>query len=199
MASLALRVKEIGGQRQVTSWQELQLLIQPGQAGVDQMCFMGSPWILTGCWPGHRTGVDVANFRPDFPTICYNAHELDADGRVVFLLDNKLWCLPMGRYHGVLRVWPHLPSRPWGLPYNVTHDLSREALPKHVVVPEEFRSGTVDCPFRFPEPEPCPPKPECCILAEFDIDLGPQCHDHVIDQVSVEYTKNFCGAENGEA
>lgn len=191
MSSLALRIKETNRQSQLTDWRQLQLLIQPGEAHWNE-CFMGSPWILTGCWPGHRTGVDVANYRPDFPTICYDAEELDPDGRVVFRLDQRLWCLPPGRYLGSVRTYPRDGSG-WVPPFNLTHNMSRDALPKEVVLLPGYKNDK--CYF---EPGDCPPPPmppKCCILARFDIDLGPACHDHVIDQAAVDYAVITCEAE----
>ncbi len=191
MSSLALRIKETNRQNQLTDWRQLQLLIQPGESRV-QECYMGSPWVLTGCWPGHRTGVDIANYRPDFPTICYNAEELDPDGRVVFRFDQKLWCLPPGRYLGSIRTYSHGNSG-WVPPFNLEHNMSREALPKETVLPDGYQSE--GC---FWQPECCPPPrvpTPCCILARFDIDLGPACHEHMIDQAAVDYAVITCEAE----
>lgn len=187
-ARLALRVREINQTSQLTSWQQLQLLIQPGQW--DEDCGPnGSPWILHGCWPGKRTGVDIANPHFDFPIIVYQAYEMDNDGRVVFLLDEKLYALPNGRYTGVLRVMPHVP------PFK----MSPIVLPKphEMDIPDEYKIGR-NCDVSFPEPPHPPRQPECCILARFDIDLGPECSDHYIDQVTVDM-HNGCGVEHGEA
>jgi hypothetical protein len=193
MNALHLRIKDTSG-RQLTDWRQLQLLIDPGEH-IRVGCGGGSPWYLTGCWPGKRTNVDVANpARPDFPTICIDAHELDPDGRVVFRLDQRVWCLTPGRYHGTVRVWPRGP-KPWMPPFNVTHDLSREGLPKTVVVPPEFMSGTMDCPWRHPEPLPMPEPVECCVLMQFDIDIGPSCAEHVIDQIVITHNRVSCGDE----
>lgn len=190
MSSLALRIKETNRQSQLTDWRQLQLLIQPGEAQWDT-CHMGSPWVLTGCWPGHRTGVDTANYRPDFPTICYDAEELDPDGRVVFRLDQRLWCLPPGRYLGSIRTYGHN-GLGWVPPFNLTHDMSREAL-EGVILPPGYQGE--GC---YYQPDACPPPvepPKCCILARFDIDLGPACHEHTIDQAAVEYAVTICEVE----
>lgn len=192
MTSVALRIKETNRQSQLTDWRQLQLLIQPGERHWNE-CFMGSPWILTGCWPGHRTDVDIANYRPEFPTICYDAEELDPDGRVVFRFDQRLWCLPPGRYLGSVRTYPQ-GSSGWMPPFNLTHDLSREALSnKKITIPQEYHTETC-----YYEPGDCPPPPvmpQCCILARFDIDLGPACHEHIIDQAAVNYAVITCEAE----
>lgn len=182
-ARLAMRVKETGSGRQLIDWHMMQLLIQPGQH--DECCGPnGSPWYLHGCWPMHPTGVDIANHRPDFPTICYNAFELDEEGRVVFMLDHHLWTLPHGRYTGILRLYPHGRT-----PVNLKclQDVGRKAPKPGVIIPPEFEPGAREgCIKTEPMPVPPPPPPQCCILSTFDIDLGPLCSDHIVDQVSVE-------------
>ena len=107
MTRLALRIRDSWEGRQLTDWQRLQLLILPGQRDMMDQCGPnGSPWILTGCWPGKRTNVDVANWRPDFPALICPAFTLDADGAVVFRIDDRIHNLPPGRYTGVIRVTP---------------------------------------------------------------------------------------------
>ena len=107
MTRLALRIRDSWEGRQLTDWQRLQLLILPGQRDMMDQCGPnGSPWILTGCWPGKRTNVDVANWRPDFPALICPAFTLDADGAVVFRIDDRIHSLPPGRYTGVIRVTP---------------------------------------------------------------------------------------------
>ena len=42
------------------------------------------------------------------------------------------------------------------------------------------------------------PKPKahhCCNLAVFDIDLGPECAQHMVDQCAVDFERDFCGEE----
>lgn len=191
MTRLALRVKELGDRRQLLDWRKLQLLIQPGQ--LDNGCGCGcggSPWILTGCWPGHRTGVDIANPVPwDFPTIVYDAQEVDAEGRVVFRLDDKFQDLPCGRYTGVLRVFPH-----GKIPLNMKQlgNLGRKPVKPGLIIPDEYKFGQ-NCAPDFPEPCDPPPPVPCCILTTFDIDLGPCCSDHMVDQVAVTFALNTCG------
>lgn len=186
---IALRVKELNQNSQVISWEHLQLLIEPGQWDVD--CGPnGSPWFLYGCWPGKLTGVDIANPpQPDFPTLIYPAFELDADGRVVFKLDERLHSLPNGRYTGTLRTMPSVP------PFHMTPIV----LPKPDArdIPDEYVIGR-NCEVSFPAPPPRPPKPACCILARFDIDLGPECSEHYIDQVTVDMYDG-CGVDDGNS
>lgn len=191
MSMLALRIKEIGSMRQVISWEDLQLLIQPGQHDAQSCYPNGSPWILTGCWPGKRTGVDVANWRPDFPTIVYPAYKLDAEGRVVFHLDERLWELPTGRYTGILRAAPIKQC------YDFPHVLLSVAPPPpDRGIPQQYLFGR-DCCVDTPPDVPPRPEPKCCILSTFDIDLGPMCSDHMIDQVSVDFKLDTCGVEDG--
>lgn len=196
MTRLALRVKEAGDRRQLTDWRLLQLLIQPGQIDTQGCGPNGSPWILTGCWPGKRTDVDVANPVPfDFPTICYDAFELDADGRIVFRLDEKFWHLPTGRYTGILRVF-HQRKTPLNmLPYV---NLGRKPAKPGVAIPPEYLVGQ-NCEPVFPSPPPPPIPALCCVLTTFDIDLGPTCSDHMVDQVAVNFAISTCGEEHGEA
>lgn len=194
MTSLALRIKETIHQNQLTDWRCLQLLIQPGEA-IQDVCNMGSPWILTGCWPGHRTDVDVANYRHEFPTICYDAYDLDAEGRIVFKFDHRLWSLPPGRYLGSVRTYPQHGHIPWHAPFNLTHDMSRDALPKETIIPLGYNTIGSNCSPQFPESEPLKPEARSCVLARFEIDLGPACHEHVIDQATVEHTIFTCADE----
>lgn len=189
VSRIALKVRDVGTQRILTDWRMLQLLIQPGQYDVD--CGPnGSPWFLHGCWPMHPTGVDIANYRHDFPTLCYNADELDPDGRVVFGLDHRLWELPKGRYSGILRLYPH-----GRLPVNLrmVHDVHKRPAPKGIVIPEEYKAGEHGCSPEFPRPVPHPKPPKCCILYQFDIDLGPLCSDHIVDSVAADFAINYCG------
>lgn len=187
MAELAMRLKNLPTGDQVVSWEDIQLLIQPGQW--DRCCGPnGSPWILHGCWPGHRTEVDIANFRPDFPTLVYQAERLDDEGRIVFHLDERLWRLPPGRYSGTLRASPT---------HGGTYEpVSLKVMPKHPDkgIPPEYLIGR-DCNPDFPVPPPPPPRPKCCILSRFDIDLGPMCAEHMVDQVNVEFALNPCGGD----
>ncbi len=122
----------------------------------------------------------------------YDAEGIDPDGRIVFRFDQRFWSLPPGRYIGSVRTYPYK-ERTWALPFNITHDLSRDALPKDIVLPLGYQSE--GCYF---EPDCCLPPPEipqCCILARFDIDLGPACHEHIIDQAVANYTITACEEE----
>lgn len=190
MAELGLRVKNLPTGDQVISWEDIQLLIEPGQW--DSRCHCGpngSPWILHGCWPGHRTEVDIANFRPDFPVIVYQAERLDDEGRLVFHLDERLWSLPPGRYSGTLRVAPMR-----GAVYEPVRALRVMTPPPNRGIPPEYFIGR-NCNPEFPAPPPPPPRPKCCILSRFDIDLGPQCAEHMVDQVNVEFALTSCGGD----
>lgn len=205
MTRLALRIRDSWEGRQLTDWQRLQLLILPGQRDMMDQCGPnGSPWILTGCWPGKRTNVDVANWRPDFPALICPAFTLDADGAVVFRIDDRIHSLPPGRYTGVIRVTPRQVP-----PYD-PHDLCGSSCkplppgpvlkpfpikPDGKVIPPEYLVGAQDCNVDFPTPPPPPAPPPYCILAEFDIDLGPMCVDHFIDQASVDFSLASCGDE----
>lgn len=202
MTRLALRIREINERQQLIDWHNLQLLIQPGQFDRKGCGPNGSPWYLCGCWPGKCTGIDIANPQPvDFPTICYNAHELDADGRVVFRLDKSFHELPNGRYSGTLRV-----SATGSTPLNMLPgvNLGREPVAPGIIIPPGFRPDDVFRPVSsvFPSNSPeCPPRlppSQCCVLSVFDIDIGPECSDHMVDQVVVNFSAITCGEENGE-
>ncbi len=191
ITTLALRIKENGDRSQLLDWRSLQLIISPPHPKYDP-CYMGSPWFLWGCWPGKRVGVDVANQHvPDFPSICINAQETDADGRVVFPVGEHVRCLPVGRYLGAVQSAPQS-SRVPHLPYNMIVNLGRNVYPKGKIIPPEYQREA--CSIDMPPP-PCIPEPvcSCCILAEFDIDIGPACHEHIIDQAAVDYAITYCG------
>ena len=191
IARLAVRIRNTKSHNFLSSWRDVQLVIQPGQLGCS--CPPnGSPWILTGCWPGKITGIDIANFRPDFPAIIIPAFERDADGRIVFALDERVHTLPPGRYTGLVRFLPHA-DKPFNLlplPPEGTVELGGE-----VIIPPEYAAGARDCPIDFPSPPPPPPPPVCCVLATFDIDLGPDCRDHMIDQAASTFVLNVCNEE----
>lgn len=177
--TLALRLRETGSFNPVTSWCDIQLLISPGQ--YDNQCGPnGSPWILHGCWPFHPTEVDLANPHYDFPTIVYPAVDLDEDGRIVFHLDERLDNLPAGRYSGILRQAPMS-----GLKFE---PISLRVGPKQPErgIPLMYQPEAA-CDIKFPDgPVQHEPPKKCCVLAKFDIDLGPACVDHMIDQIKVE-------------
>lgn len=185
-AQLAVRIREIKKLSQLVSWEPLQLCIAHSQTGKVR----ASPWIFYGYWPGVPTGVDINNqFFPDVPTVVYNAVENDADGRVVFNLDHRLFSLPNGRYRAAIRALPRRDK--FSPPVKVLPP------PEERDIPPEFIIGR-KC---GPEPElppPPPPREHCCVLAQFDIELGPECSDNFADQIAVEY-RNACGVDNGDS
>lgn len=192
MSTIGFRVNETMYDQQVITWEDFELVILPGQH--DGECIPnGSPWFLTGCWPGKRTDVDVANTRPDFPPIIAPAYKLDLDGRIMFHIDARIKSLPPGRYTGILRVAPH------------PHDSGQRARlvvvapkEKKKVLPMEYMAGAHSCDVKFASSSPPPPRrPAVCELARFDIDLGLTCTDHIITQVSVDFPPNDCGVSDG--
>ena len=188
MATLAIRIRDSRTGNLLASWRGLELIVQPGQFKYG--CNPGgSPWILTGCWPGKRTGVDIANSRPDFPSIIIPANDIDGDGRIVFPIAHRLNGLPCGRYTGLIRAI-HVPKEGCHRPrkLNVVPKKPQRPLP-----PPDYIIGA-DC--SMPDtPPPPPPPPPCCILAVFDIDLGRACSDHYIDQAAVDFIPTNCGTE----
>lgn len=188
-ARLAVRLREMNTGSQLISWRNLCLLIQPGQ--FDHPCGPnGSPWILTGCWPGKPTGVDVANPHYDFPTVRIPAYTLDADGRVVFRLPENLWNLPNGRYTGSIIVEKDGHEKPFSF------DAFLKVMPplpdkQEVILPPGYDIGK-ECEVRFDTPAPPPPPPMPCVLARFDIDLGSECSDHYADQIAIEMARTYC-------
>ena len=189
VARLAVRLREMNTGSQLISWRNLCMLIQPGQ--FDHPCGPnGSPWILTGCWPGKPTGVDVANPHYDFPTVRIPAYTLDADGRVVFRLPENLWNLPNGRYTGSIIIENDGHEKPFSF------DAFLKVMPplpdrQEVILPPGYDIGK-ECEVRFGTPAPPPPPPMPCVLARFDIDLGPECSDHYADQIAVEMARTYC-------
>ena len=177
---LALRVKA-GPNFQVGSWRGLQLLVEPGPRPCD--CGGGSPMYFLGCWPGPAhtgPGVDVANFRPDFPAIVIEAFELDMEGRVVFRIKDAFRGLPPGRYRGTLRFCP--PMEPMCL--TPLRDLGKPKTDE-VRLPEGYEFALNQCGDPFPDPPPPPPPPaRCCVVSVFGIDLAPSCGDHYVDQIA---------------
>ena len=200
-ARLALRVKNLLDRGQLIDWRHLQLIIAPPSDKRFE-CGGGSPWILCGCWPYSPTGVDIANPPPpDFPAFVLDAFETDDEGRIVFLLDHRFHTLPFGRYMGILRVHPHTP------PINAVRPQPGPPPPKPcsngVVVPpgygigfpSQVRYGPHGRDYCEPCPVPPPPPPKCCTLAEFDIELGPECAQHMVDQCVLTFERTDCGEE----
>lgn len=161
---LSIRLNTYGREYRVTNWKEIQLVISPLPGSGDCAGFVPlSPWYFYGCWPGVRTGVDVnaSNGGFDFSPIIYDAFECDPDGRIVFLLDDRMWSLPHGRYHGMLRSYPARQT------YAVCAQQG--------VWPSSSTSLVEDRSER-----------RSCILSCFDIDYGPICVEHFIDQIKVD-------------
>ena len=197
---LAVRIRNLQDGGQLIKWQDIQLVIAPGQEDAGPCCgVMGSPWILCGCWPFHPTGVDVANPSPhDFPAITLDAFTTDDEGRIVFQLDKRFHDLPNGRYTGILRVHPHTP------PINLVPPPRRQHKQHHrVIIPPGYGIGFGSqiyydkCGEKPCEPPCFPPFPpvKCCVLSTFDIDLGPECAQHMVDQCALEFMRNDCGEE----
>lgn len=183
---LALRVKSILDLAQVTDWRNLQLVITPPHECPNSCHVPGSPWILTGCWPFHPTGIDLANPPvPDFAPIVLDAFETDDHGRVVFIIGERVWNLPSGRYGGILRVHPHK------LPINIAAAIKRSQIaPRPAGASVRYDNG-----FKHPcdmEPMEVVPRQRVCELARFDIDLGPECAQHMVDQAVVEFARADC-------
>lgn len=193
ISRIAFRIKTYGNQSQLADWHGLQLLIVAGEAGQPCNCNPGgSPWFFYGCWPGVRTGEDVANTRPDVPVMCFPAFGTDNEGRIVFRLGDKLSTTPPGRYTGIVRLVPKMK------PLNMVplYSLGKPKAPEKVILPPEFAFGAVSCSDApEPKPEPKKPEPACCTLAVFDIDIGPECSDHFIDQTAVTLMLDNCTME----
>lgn len=174
--SIGIRIKSWRNQRYIDDWRGLALGILPGERHGSHCCASGgSPWYVWGCWPGHRTGVDLMNPpRPDFPAFIIQANKLD-DQIVVFNLPER-WrqTVPFGRYTGFAR---YQPERILFDPINSRVNLGELPMPSD--------PGCYHTP-----PEPCvchaPPHPRPCILAEFDVDYGPRCSQYIIDRIDVE-------------
>lgn len=191
VSRLTFRLKTYGNASQLSDWRNLQLLILPGEYGCP--CGEGgSPWIFRGCWLRGRTDVDIANFRPDIPALCYKAFEVDDKGQVVFRLDQRMFDLPPGRYTGILRLAPKMK------PLNLTplYNLGKSAIKDEVILPPGYEFSKNSCSSEPVPPEPLPaPEPKCCELAKFDIDLGPECVDHYVDQAAVTLAITNCTRE----
>lgn len=201
-ATLALRIKEYTADgRQLVSWEDLHLLVLPGEraCGCD---VGGSPLIFTGCWPGKLTDVDIANWRPDFPAIDMPAFKMDAEGRAVFRISEAVRELPSGRYTGEVHFIPSMTPQPIVesclLPSGKVVFVLPQ--PENRGIPREYlEPACCGDPFPPAKPAPKPRKPESCILLKFDIDLGPECSNHLLDQVVVEFLSSTCGVDDGEA
>lgn len=186
---IALKIHEVIHNNYVSDFRQLQLLIMPGEINDERRCVrvMGSPWYLHGCWPFHPTEVDTANHpRPDFPVIAYDAFDSDDEGRVVFSLDQRLWDLPDGRYTGIIRMKPIKP--PINFPENIKRLQHIYTAQSHYTLEHRL----TPCNY---VPEPLQPVQEVCNLLTFDIDLGPQCAEHMVSQANVSFVRTDCGLE----
>lgn len=177
---IALRIKQLGGRSQLISWHNLRMIVHRGQLDCNP-CFAGTRLIFTGCWPTGRTNVDVANCRPHVPPFFCDAFELDQDGRVVFRLGDHFSKRPYGRYTAIVIEVP--PNKKPVTPFNLLADSIKKT--------EE--NNNFNCIPDEPVMHIRHPKP--CVLAEFEIDYGPKCHDHIIDQVVYEHALNTCGED----
>lgn len=183
-ARLALRIKNTKDLGQTTDWKQLQLVIQPPP--LRKGCHVGgSPWYLYGCWPFHPTGIDLANPHvPDFPAIAIDAFEADEEGRIVFILDHRVHDLPNGRYMGTVRIRSVTP------PINIP--LPRRVIPGHLGAASRYTEDRYLTPCDAPPPVLIEPTPACDLFT-FDIDLGPECAQHMVDQASVDMVRSSCG------
>lgn len=188
---IGIRIKSLPYGAHAADTECVQLVILPGQKDAGTCCHTGgSPWFLRGCWPGKLIGVDIANPpAPDFPAICINAFERNADGQLIYILPERWKQLPYGRYTGEVRYQPKASTPINLLPWV---KLGRfEGTPDYL--PPWVKEHNHCCPF----PEQTPPPPpvfheHCCILTSFDIDYGPRCSAHIIDQVGLEFSLSTC-------
>lgn len=186
-ARLALRIRNTLDFAQTNDWKNLQLLIMPPEPR--RGCHVGgSPWYLHGCWPFHPTDIDVANpWVPDFPTIAIDAFDADEEGRIVFLLDDRVYALPNGRYIGIVRMHQH------AQPINIPSEGMQAVFQLHGAASYYDKGRLSSCEeLCQPKPALLTPRP-ACDLVKFDIDLGPECAQHMVDQVVVEFPRASCG------
>ena len=176
-SKIAIRTKSWRNQRFAEDWNNLYLIIEPGQGGDECHCCndWASPWFAWGCWPGHRTGVDLMNpthHRHDFPAFVIKAEERTVDDTIVFTLPER-WrqTVPFGRYNGTLRYQVMDAT----VPINAYAYLGEWRRPD----PECGCGHAHTPPVLLPHPKPCE-------LVRFDIDYGPLCHQHFIDRIDVE-------------
>lgn len=170
--SVGIRIK--AWKRYLADWQGLALGITPGERHGQHCCSQGgSPWYVWGCWPGHHTGVDLMNPpRPDFPAFFIQANDLK-DNLVIFNLPDR-WrkTVPFGRYTGFIR---YQPERVFYDPINSRVNLGAVRVPQDP-----------GC-YEYHEHCGCPlPALRPCVLAEFDVEYGPRCSQHIIDRIDVE-------------
>lgn len=178
---IGIRVKCWRNQRYAHDWKNIYLIIRPGQLDPGANCchVPGSPWIVWGCWPGHRTGVDLMNPpKPEFPPFFIKASELAEEVLVFELPEHWRRVARYGRHTGIIRYQP-MRNLEWP-------DGVGQFVPSYKPHPEPV--APCDCcgPMHPPHP-PMPPRLPACDLVVFDIDYGPRCTlNHIIDRVDVE-------------
>lgn len=172
--SVGIRIKAIPGQYYLADWKGLALGITPGERGCACCHTGGSPWTLHGCWPGHRTGIDLMNPPPpDFPAFFIQASEVKDDLVIFNLPDRWRKTVPFGRYTGFVR---YQSEKVYYDPVNLRVNLGALPMPQDPGCYEYHE--TCGCPM--------PPPLRPCVLAEFDVDYGPRCSQHIIDRIDVE-------------
>lgn len=183
---LALRIRNTVDRGQTTEWEKLQLVIEP--APMRKGCHVGgSPWFLCGCWPFHPTGVDVANpCAPEFPAIIIDAEGTDLEGRVQFPLKDKIWDLPNGRYLGTVRIHSHTP------PINIPVVQKAYSVFGQLGAASTYNESKNKIPCCCPHPIKLVSEPSCELFS-FEIDLGPECAQHMVDQVEATVQRSTCG------
>lgn len=192
--ALAFDVRTFGDKYRMADWCKLQLVIEAGQRDDVCCCTHASPWYLHGCWPGKLVGVDIAHPHKHhaavMPSLLYDAHTIDSYGRVVFVLDDRFWDYPNGRYTGSIRTYPN------GKRTVVNFTPKREPVKKEdIVLPDGYYFGNINCVPNVPlPPHVHKPKPEpVCELVVFDIELGPECSAHYLNQVVAQFPLTECG------
>lgn len=175
-SSIGVRIKIWTDQRYLADWQGIALVITPGERNCERCCGGGgSPWYVWGCWPIHRTGVDLMNPpKPNFPAFVIQASSFTDDNLVIFNLPER-WkkTVPFGRYTGFIR---YQPDKVFYDPINSRVNLGAQPVPQD--------PGCYD----YKEQCGCamPPPLRPCILAEFDIDYGPRCSHFIMDRIDME-------------
>lgn len=190
---VAFRVMGYGAEDQVSDWRQILLSISRPRNRCGEP---GSPWYFYGCWPGVRTGVDVANPpHRDIHPVLIPSEGLDDEGRITFRVGPHIDRLPPGRYYGELHfvqhpVMPTCGHRPPAPRLQVVPVQSKP------IVPPEFQIG-IDCHDKEELPSPKRQRISGCILSRFDIDIGYPCYNHIIDEVSVELSSGCGYSEEG--
>jgi hypothetical protein len=180
MCEVAIRISKLN----VPCGCRLQLVICP--IPVPPPSCGGSPWFLHGCWPFHPTDVDIANPHPDYPPMCLWSDGVDHhDCLFHFPVDNKLWDLPVGRHHGMIRIAPE-PKFGGATEVKVLSKKVDKMIPPEYLIGKNCNLEREKCP-------PPPKEPECCVVTEFDIELGPVCPNGEIEKVCEVYPTQMLG------